>query len=238
MSAFLYGIRIQWMMDLRNKGILITYYIVPLVFFAFMGVIFTSIDPNAKNTLIQSMTIFGVSMGAFLGAPAPLVELYGSDIKKSYKAGGIPLWIGMVNNLISAFLHLLLMSTIIYLVAPIAFEASTPESTPFYFLSLCIFLLVCLLIGSLIGLCVKNASKLTMISQFLFLPSIMLSGIMFPTAMLPKAIANAGFIFPAAWGMKMMTGAEPEMNQLIPLVIIGICAVLLCVFQLRKINKV
>lgn len=37
MNAFLYGVALQWKLDLRNKGILLSYYIVPLVFFAFMG---------------------------------------------------------------------------------------------------------------------------------------------------------------------------------------------------------
>ena len=32
------------------------------------------------------MTVMGVSMGALLGLPPSLVEIYGSDIKKMYKA--------------------------------------------------------------------------------------------------------------------------------------------------------
>lgn len=107
MSALLYGIALQWKLDIRNKGILLTYYIVPLVFFVFMGGIFTSIEPEANQTIIQSMTVFGVTMGAYLGTPAPLVELYSSEIKKAYKVGGIPLWTAALNNAVSGFIHLL-----------------------------------------------------------------------------------------------------------------------------------
>ena len=35
MNAFMYGIVLQWKLDLRNKDMLLTYYVVPLVFFAF-----------------------------------------------------------------------------------------------------------------------------------------------------------------------------------------------------------
>lgn len=73
MSAFLYGIIVQWKLDLRNKGILLTYYIVPIVFFLFMSGIFTSVDPMAYKTLISSMTVFGVTMGSIIGSPTPLV---------------------------------------------------------------------------------------------------------------------------------------------------------------------
>ena len=82
MKAFLYGVALQWKLDIRSKTLLITCYIVPLLFFAVMGGIFTSINPEAKSTLIQSMTVMGVSMGALIGLPPSLAEIYGSDIKK------------------------------------------------------------------------------------------------------------------------------------------------------------
>ena len=62
MGAFLYGISLQWRLDLRSRTLLITCYIVPLLFFAVMGGIFTSVMPGAGETLIQSMTVFGVTI--------------------------------------------------------------------------------------------------------------------------------------------------------------------------------
>ena len=73
MGAFLYGISLQWKMDIRSKTLLITCYIVPLLFFVLMGGIFTAVMPDAGKTLIQSMTVFGVSMGALIGLPPSLV---------------------------------------------------------------------------------------------------------------------------------------------------------------------
>ena len=40
------------------------------------------------------MTVLGVSMGALIGLPPSLVEIYGGDIKKMYKANGVPLYFG------------------------------------------------------------------------------------------------------------------------------------------------
>ena len=57
MSAFLYGVALQWKLDLRSKSLLITCYVVPLVFFAVMGGIFTSVNPESKATLLQSITV-------------------------------------------------------------------------------------------------------------------------------------------------------------------------------------
>jgi len=236
MHAFLYGVVIQWKLDLRNKGILITYYLVPLVFFGFIGAIFTSINPASKDTLIQSMTIFAFTMGAFLGTPSPLVEMYSSDIKKAYKVGGIPLWVGAVNNYISAFIHMFITGVIIFLIAPVAFDAKIPENILLYFISMAAFLLVCLSIGTALGLYIKSSTKLTMYSQLLFLPSLMLSGIMFPADLLPKALATAGYIFPATWGLKVMTNANPDPLYFVILLVFFVIAVIISGYKLAKIG--
>lgn len=236
MDAFLYGILLQWKLDLRNKGILLTYYIVPLVFFGFMGAIFTSITPDTKNTLIQSMSIFGVTMGSILGAPIPISDTYSSEIKKAYQVGGIPMLIPIVNNLISAFVHLFIMSTIIYFVAPLAFNASVPQNTALYFIILAIFIITSLSIGGILGLTIKTTSKLTMVSQFIFLPSLMLSGIMFPVNMLPKPLAAFGRIFPSTWGFEMMKTTNLDFKLLLPLLIIIIICGCASAFRIRKLR--
>lgn len=236
MNAFIYGVFLQWKLDIRDKGIILTYYVVPLVFFGFMGGIFTSIDSDAKLSLIQSMTVFGVTMGAFLGSPTPLVELYRSEIKKAYKVGGIPLGIAVVNNLISGFIHLFMMSLAIFFIAPLAFDASIPDNLTLYFLVLAIFIVICLLIGTVLGLYVKDTNRLTMISQFLFLPSIMLSGIMFPSSMLPKVFGYISKIFPATWGyINMRKDNFSELNM-IPLALIMIGALVVIVLKIRDLE--
>ena len=113
MGAFLYGIGLQFKMDIRSRSLLVTCYLVPLLFFAVMGGIFTSIMPGSEKTLIQSMTVMGVSMGALIGVPPFLAEIYGTDVRKMYQANGAPLWYGLITLTVSAFIHLLIMSGII-----------------------------------------------------------------------------------------------------------------------------
>lgn len=123
MKALFYGITLQFKMDIRSKSLLITCYLVPLLFFAIMGEIFTSITPESKNTLIQSMTIMGVSMGTLIGLPPSIIEIYGTKIKKMYYANNVPIYFGLVSLTISTLIHLIIMSIIITIVAPIVFDA-------------------------------------------------------------------------------------------------------------------
>ncbi len=237
MGAFLYGVFLQWKLDIRSKTLLITCYIVPLLFFAVMGGIFTSVMPQAKDTLIQSMTVFGVTMGALIGLPPSLVEIYSTDIKKVYKANGVPLYLGLVLTNISAYIHLFIMSVVLYFAAPLAFNAEIPDNPGRYFISLAVFIAVSLSIASIIGLAVKDQAKTSMVSIIIFLPSILLSGIMFPIDLLPKAFQTAGKIFPASWGYRIMADHIFQLKNLVPLTVLFVLAVFACIILLRRLDK-
>ena len=81
-KAFLYGVLLQFKLDIRSKTMLVTCYLVPLVFFFFMSGIFLSVDPAAAETLIPSMSVFVVTMSALIGLPPSLAEVYGGEVKR------------------------------------------------------------------------------------------------------------------------------------------------------------
>ena len=234
MNGFLYGVALQWKLDIRNKSLLVTCYIVPLIFFLLMGGIFTSVVPEMRSTLIQSMIVMSVSMGAFIGLPPSLIETYGSDIKKVYKANGVPIYMGIIAMFLSAFVHLMITCIVIVLLAPILFEATLPTQLPLFFLALAIYIIVSLSIGSVLGLTVKNQAKLTMIAQLVFLPSIMLSGIMFPIELLPDFLEAIGLIFPASWGYRLMLNNGLCFENLWYLIFIFFAAIIVCGIVLKK----
>ena len=234
MNRFLYSLALQWKLDIRSKTFLVTCYIVPLIFFLLMGSIFTSVMPEMKNTLIQSMIVMSVSMGALLGLPPSLIETYESDIKKIYKTNGVPIYLGLFTMFLSAFIHLMITCILIVLLAPILFEANLPTELSLFFLALTIYILVSLSIGSILGLIVKNQAKLTMIAQLIFLPSIMLSGIMFPINLLPDFLEVIGRVFPAYWGYLLMLDNGFCIENLWPLILLFCIAVITCIILLNK----
>ena len=234
MNCFLYSLVLQWKLDIRSKSLLVTFYIVPLIFFLIMGGIFTSVIPEMGSTLIQSMIVMSVSMGAFLGLPPSLVEIYGSDIKKIYNANGVPIYLGLATILLSAFVHLMMTCIVILLLAPILFKASLPTQLPIFLLSLTIYIIVSLSIGCILGLTLKNQAKLTMLAQLVFLPSIMLSGIMFPISLLPDFLQVIGHVFPAYWGYRLMLENGFSIENLWYMLFIFCIAVMIGILLLNK----
>lgn len=234
MNGFLYSAALQWKLDIRSKSLLVTCYIVPLIFFLLMGGIFTSVMPEMRSTLIQSMIVMSVSMGAFIGLPPSLIETYGSEVIKLYKANRVPLYSGLAAMVLSAFVHLMITCVIILLLAPVLFDAALPANLPLFFLALAVYISVSLGIGSILGLIVKNQAKLTMIAQLVFLPSIMLSGIMFPVGLLPDFLKNIGRIFPAFRGYRLMLDHGFRLENLWYLILLFCASVIVCGVLLNK----
>ena len=225
MKAFFYGVGLQFRMDIRSRTMLVTCYLVPLIFFFFMSGIFTSVDPSAVNTLIPSMSVFVITMSALIGLPPSLGEVYGGEVKKVYKANGVPLSLGVITQFISSFIHTLIVCLIVFAVAPFVFKAVLPANLQMYFCSLVVLLCVTLAIGCIIGLLVKTQAKQTMVAMIVFLPSVMLSGIMFPAAMLPDFMQYIAYIFPATIGFQAMTALEVWQIPVLLAEFIVFCAV-------------
>ncbi len=142
-----------------------------------------------------------------------------------------------VNNFISAFVNLFVVSIIILLLAPVVFNAEIPKNIPFYLLNVALFIAVSLTVATALGAFVKNSAKLIMFEQILFLPSIMLSGIMFPVDLLPEAVGNVGKIFPATWGFKALLATTWDFNVIFPMVIIFLVALIGVAFGLKLLKK-
>jgi ABC-2 type transport system permease protein len=202
MNAFIKHLWIQFKMDIRERGTLLTYYLVPLVFYFVMGAVFSSINPLAKETLAATMPIFAITMGAVLGMPAPIVKMRELGVLRAYQVYGIPGSSMLFIQSVSAFLHLLVVSIVIFITAPLLYGASIPQSLPFYLLTLFILLFTSIAIGLLIGISVKSQSVAMMLSQAIFLPTMMFSGIMFPASMLPESLRIIGYVLPGTYIMQ------------------------------------
>ena len=62
----------------------------------------------------------------------------------------------------------------------------------------------------------------------------MLSGIMFPTDLLPKFLSNLGKLFPASWAYPLLIQNKFNLNDFFPLLIILIFVIIGCYLLLKK----
>lgn len=244
MNAFLKYLCIQFKMDLRDKGILMTYYLVPLLFFAVVGSVFSSVNPLMKSTLAASMSIFAVTMGAIMGTPIPIVKARETGALRALRVSGIPGAAVLFVQAFSALLHLAIVCVIIYFVSPVLLHSSMPKSPASYAAALMLFLMVTIAVGLLIGSLAHNQAMASMLSMIVFFPTVMLSGIMFPSSMLPQAFRWAGYAFPATYALQAITGfaygAKTDLNPGMSVCVlagIGFIALAIAVWRFGAIRQ-
>lgn len=243
MNAFFKQMAIQFKLGLRDKTLLIDFYLLPIGFYLIMGGVMSGINPTFKQTLIPSMIVFGVTMGALQGVSAPMAKLRESGTLRAYRVLGIPAGSVLLTQFLSAFLHTLIASVLILITAPVLFKAEPPKNLLSFFAVLCLFILATTAVGIFFGVIAK-VHMASMLSVVVFIFSVMLSGMMFPASMLPRALLYAGRILPATFAIQAFSGwAFLQSAQIRPdlsvIILGGFAAVFgaACVYRFFRVNR-
>jgi len=201
MTAFVNHFLFEFRTGIRNKQLLLMNYLFPLGFFLMMGFIMGEINPTFVETMTPAMVVFAVLSATFLGIPDPLVNARESGIYRSYKINGIPSLSILVIPALTTILHLLIVTIIITIAAPLLFDAPSPVNWLSYVLVFVCLAFVSAGISVLIGVIAPNSRVTVMYSQMFFIPSILLGGMMFPYEMLPEAAGKIAQLLPATQAM-------------------------------------
>lgn len=216
MKAFALHFSCEFLAGLRNKTLLLMNYLMPLGFFGVVGGMMSAINPSFGEQMIPAMVTFAVLSGAILGLPAPLVEAREAQILRSFKINGVPALSLLAIPALSTALHLLVASAVITVAAPLFFSSPLPENWPAYLLLCLLFLLTCCSLGLLIGV-VSGSSRSTILwSQLIYLPSMILSGMMVPADLLPETFVRIGHLLPASYAMQSFLGLAYGWETLYP----------------------
>lgn len=206
MKAFMNHLAFEFGTGVRNKNLLLLNYLFPLGFFLLMGFIMPAINPPFRETLIPAMVVFAILSAAMLGIPDPLVNARENGIFRSYKINGIPVFSILIITVITTTLHLLIAAFIITITAPLLFSAAAPVNISGFILAFTAMTMASCGIAVLIGV-VSSSSRVTVLwSQLIFVPSMLLGGLMIPYSMLPGAAGKLAQILPATHAMNAFKG--------------------------------
>jgi len=159
------------------------------------------VNPLFLDTMTPAMAIFAVLAATLLGIPDPLVNARENGIFRSYKINGIPSISVLVIPALTTMLHLVIVTVIITVVAPLLFDAPSPVNWLNYVLVFAALAFAMAGISVLIGIVSPNSRVTVLYSQLFFIPSILLSGMMFPYNMLPDAAGKIAQLLPATQAM-------------------------------------
>ena len=211
MKAFVNHFSFEFRTGIRDKTLLMMNYLLPLGFYAMMGLLMTEINPPFRETMIPAMVIFSSLSGMLLGLPNPLVAAREAGIFRSYKINGVPAISILVIPALTTILHLVIVTIVITTTAPVFFDAPLPVNWPGYALVFSLLAFACAGLGVLIGV-ISPSSRMTVLwSQLIYLPSMLLGGLMLPYSMLPEAMRKAALLLPTTHAMNAFRGLAQGM---------------------------
>jgi ABC-2 type transport system permease protein len=201
MNAFLKHFLYDFRKGLRDKSLFLLNYLFPLGFYILMGLLMTGLNPTFNPTMIPAMILVAMMACTLLGLPNPVVESREAGIYRSFKINGIPALSIVSIPIISSFVHIFLVSLIITLTAGPLFKAGIPVNWFYFALILVLTAFTMASLGMLIGVISPNSRSIVLFSQSIFLPSMILGGLMIPTNMLPEGLYRASLLLPTSYAM-------------------------------------
>jgi ABC-2 type transport system permease protein len=171
-----------------------------------MGFVMPAINPLFLDALIPAMVVFAILAATLLGIPDPLVSARETGIFRSYKINGVPASSILIIPALTTALHLAIVTVIITATAPLLFDAPVPENWVNYVVVFVAMAIACSGLGVLIGV-ISSSTRMTVLwSQLVFIPSMLLGGLMIPYSMLPEAIGKISQLLPATQAMNAFNG--------------------------------
>jgi ABC-2 type transport system permease protein len=230
MTAFVHHFSFVFRTGIRNTQSLLMNYLFPLGFFLMMAAIMPAINPEFLNDLIPSMVAFAIIAATFLGLPDPLVKAREDGIFRSYKINGVPAASILSIPALSTMIHMVIVTAVITVVGALVFGAATPASWPYFALTVVALAAASVGLSVLIGV-ISPSTRMTILwAQVVFVPSMLLGGLMLPYDLLPEAAGKISQLLPASHAMNafkaLAMGGEAGFNPTGSLIVLFASGVL------------
>lgn len=226
MTALVHHFAFEFKTGLRNSTLLLMNYLFPLGFYAMMGLVMVQINPMFAETMIPAMVIFSGLVSTLLGMPGPLVEAREAGIFRSFKINGVPAVAILLMPALTTVFHVLIVGAIIAATGAPLFGGTAPTRwIPFAAVTL-VTVLSSAGLGSLISVIARDSRAVVLVSQLIFLPSMLIGGLMIPMDVLPASVRPFALLLPASHAMQAYLGfAYEQATVLAPWIAVLVLAI-------------
>jgi ABC-2 type transport system permease protein len=225
MNAFANHFAFEFKTGLRIPTLMLMNYLFPLSFYAMMGLVMVQINPGFKDHMIPAMVIFVAMVSTLLGMPGPLVEAREAGIYRSFKINGVPALSILAIPALTTIFHTVIVSVIIALTAGPLFDAASPVSWGGFILVSLFAILSLGALGMLIGVVADGTRSVVLYAQAIFLPAMLIGGLMMPLDLLPQGAQTAAALLPPTHAMQALLalayGQEAVISPAVSLSVLG-----------------
>ncbi|MEW6566827.1 MAG: ABC transporter permease [Chloroflexota bacterium] len=216
MKAFVTHFGFEFKTGLRNSNLLMMNYLFPIGVYIVLGLLMAKINASFLGTMVPAMGIFAIMASTILGMPGPLVDAREAGIYRSYKINGVPAFSILIIPALTTIFHGLIATALISLSAPLLFGGLAPDSWLNLALVMIVTAFACAGIGALISVISKDTRGTVLWSQLIFLPAMIIGGLMIPISALPSSLARVSMLLPTAHAMQASLGLAYHQETTVP----------------------
>ncbi len=206
MTAFAYHLGFDFRTGIRNKTQMFLFYLFPLAMYLMMGAIMPGLNSYFLGVMVPAMVTFAVLAATLLGIPELLVNARENGIFRSYKINGVPVTSILFIPALTTALHVSIVSLIIVVTAPLLFDAPLPDNWLGFAVVFLALAFACSGVGVLIGVISPDSRASMLLSQLVFIPSMLIGGMMIPYDALEDGIDNVARLLPTTHAMNAFNG--------------------------------
>ena len=224
MRAFIHHLAYDFKTGIRDRSKLLMNYLFPLVFFALIGGLMSAVNPGFKDLMVPAMALFAYMCSALLSLPATLVNAREGGVFRSYRINGVPRGSILSIPVIAAVVHMAAITAIIAIAGVCLYDGAAPAHIGGFVAAALLSYAAYSGIGVLVGVAAGNTTVSILVAQLVYVPSIMLGGLMVPLSMLPEALQRIALLLPAAHGMRVFQAIGMDRAVQVPWLSVGVLA--------------
>lgn len=206
MTAFATHFGFEFKSGIKSPTSMLMFYLFPLGFYVLMGLVMVEINPGFAELLIPSMVLVTLMAGTLLGLPAQFVEAREAGIYRSFKVNGVGAGSIVSIPVVAGTFHGVIGSLVIATTAGPLFGATMPVDWLAFSMLTMLSALVFGAIAALIGVVSTSGRSTVLWSQLVFLPSMLIGGLMMDFDLVPAGMQWFSKLLPTTYAMQAYQG--------------------------------
>ena len=241
MSGYLYHLAYDFRTGVRDKTLMFMNYIFPIGFFLLVGLFMTRINPAFVDIMIPGMILFAIMSATLLSLPSTLIAQREAGILRSFRVNGVPAGALITIPVLGCVFHTALASILVTAGGALLYGGRAPVAWGWFVFVFFLATLTHATLGILIGIVAGSSRAGTLLAQAVYLPSVLLGGLMVPEELIPESLRLVASFLPAAQAIRgfdafAMGGAAAGRLPGLPLVVLTASIVVnlcLCFYLFR-----
>ncbi len=242
MKAFKTMLKTELKLSLRGMDMVIFAQIMPVVVTVIIGIIFGSrpaFEGASYSFFAQSfgaLATIGICASGVMGLPLVIADYRHKKILKRFRVTPVSPSMILFVQVTAHFLQSVVSAILVYVTSVVFFGFRLQGSMLAFIGSFLLVLVSIYSIGLLIGGVSPNIKVSNLLCTIFYFPMLLFSGATLPYEVLPPVFQRISDVMPLTQGIKLLKATSlglPVENAVVPLIIMGVIALLCIVASVR-----